>query len=314
MARTTCGSMQDIDIPDKDLGKRIGGEKRLDDSNADGIRIEGDLDELYTAAQTFEDMGLSEEVKKGVYCNMRFERPSAIQAKTIPLIVTPPYKSLVAQVLLQISCFTSQHLAAVNRAIRFYQHLSALRPFSCSLLTVEAGAQQLAICTSTGFLFCYWHVCDTWPPFPWVVVHFDVHSTSAVAACERNVCRTALANHCALSLLRSACAAQGMLGDVPCLATEFSHLMSVTAINDYCPLLQYCRTGHRSFLIVKESMVTKILTMAVSDIHNVMDVCCWMLSPGNRPDCPLDFSIVLQGECGHFSVLQGQSGTGLTSQ
>ncbi|CAD7704913.1 unnamed protein product [Ostreobium quekettii] len=87
---------EELDEPDRDLGKRVQGQRQLNDAY-DEIRVEGDIEQLYTSALTFEDMGLSEDVKKGLYCKMNFERPSAIQAKTIPLICTPPYNSLVAQ-------------------------------------------------------------------------------------------------------------------------------------------------------------------------------------------------------------------------
>lgn len=42
-------------------------------------------------------MNLSEELLKGLYVEMRFERPSKIQAITLPMILTPPYKNLIAQ-------------------------------------------------------------------------------------------------------------------------------------------------------------------------------------------------------------------------
>ena len=42
-------------------------------------------------------MNLSEDLLKGLYVVMRFERPSKIQAITLPMILTPPYKNLIAQ-------------------------------------------------------------------------------------------------------------------------------------------------------------------------------------------------------------------------
>lgn len=35
---------------------------------------------------------------QGLYTEMKFERPSRIQALTLPMILTPPYRSLIAQV------------------------------------------------------------------------------------------------------------------------------------------------------------------------------------------------------------------------
>lgn len=46
---------------------------------------------------TFEDLKLSDELIKGLYVEMGFSKPSKIQAITLPMILTPPYKDLVAQ-------------------------------------------------------------------------------------------------------------------------------------------------------------------------------------------------------------------------
>lgn len=45
----------------------------------------------------FEDLNLSDELINGLYVEMGFSRPSKIQAITLPMILTPPYKDLVAQ-------------------------------------------------------------------------------------------------------------------------------------------------------------------------------------------------------------------------
>lgn len=54
-------------------------------------------DTVYTSALKFEDLNLSEDLIKGLYVEMGFSRPSKIQAVTLPMILTPPYKDLVAQ-------------------------------------------------------------------------------------------------------------------------------------------------------------------------------------------------------------------------
>ena len=93
-------------------------------------------DTPYTSASTFDDLPLSEDLKKvrafelmryrilcflgasqlhaeatafwvnnklpyliqGIYTEMKFDKPSRIQAKSLPMILTPPYRSLIAQV------------------------------------------------------------------------------------------------------------------------------------------------------------------------------------------------------------------------
>lgn len=54
-------------------------------------------DTMYTSAKTFEDLNLSPDLLKGLYVEMKFERPSKIQAHSLPMILTPPYKHLIAQ-------------------------------------------------------------------------------------------------------------------------------------------------------------------------------------------------------------------------
>ena len=39
---------------------------------------------------------------QGLYTEMKFEKPSRIQAKTLPMILQPPYRSLIAQVRLHL--------------------------------------------------------------------------------------------------------------------------------------------------------------------------------------------------------------------
>eukprot|EP01018_Ginkgo_biloba_P040532 Gb_30740 [translate_table: standard] len=54
-------------------------------------------DTPYTSAKTFEDLNLSPELLRGLYSEMGFEKPSKIQAITLPMILTPPYQNLIAQ-------------------------------------------------------------------------------------------------------------------------------------------------------------------------------------------------------------------------
>ena len=35
---------------------------------------------------------------QGLYTEMRFEKPSRIQAVTLPMVLEPPFRSLIAQV------------------------------------------------------------------------------------------------------------------------------------------------------------------------------------------------------------------------
>lgn len=54
-------------------------------------------DTPYSSASTFEDLNLSPELLKGLYVEMKFQKPSKIQAISLPMILTSPYKDLIAQ-------------------------------------------------------------------------------------------------------------------------------------------------------------------------------------------------------------------------
>lgn len=51
----------------------------------------------YSSASTFADLNLSPELLKGLYVEMKFQKPSKIQAISLPMILTPPHKDLIAQ-------------------------------------------------------------------------------------------------------------------------------------------------------------------------------------------------------------------------
>ncbi|KAI3989247.1 hypothetical protein MKX01_031533 [Papaver californicum] len=71
-------------------------DKFLDEPEDGNIsKVTGDT--LYSTAVTFEDLNLSEEILKGLYVDMKFTRPSKIQSVSLPMILTPPYKDLIAQ-------------------------------------------------------------------------------------------------------------------------------------------------------------------------------------------------------------------------
>ncbi|KAI7994589.1 DEAD-box ATP-dependent RNA helicase 38 [Camellia lanceoleosa] len=48
-------------------------------------------------ADLFEELNLSADLLKGLYAEMKFERPSKIQTISLPMILSPPYKHLITQ-------------------------------------------------------------------------------------------------------------------------------------------------------------------------------------------------------------------------
>ncbi|WOK97199.1 DEAD-box ATP-dependent RNA helicase 38-like isoform X1 [Canna indica] len=94
--------IESLSISDgKDDGNRAAdvpdGGHLLDDPDDSDIKAVTSGDTVYTSAVTFEDLNLSDELIKGLFVEMEFKKPSKIQAITLPMILTPPYKDLVAQ-------------------------------------------------------------------------------------------------------------------------------------------------------------------------------------------------------------------------
>ena len=73
----------------------------------------------YTSASAFEDLPLSPALLQGLYTEMKFEKPSRIQAVTLPMILTPPYRSMIAQAHNgsgKTTCFVLSMLSRVDAA------------------------------------------------------------------------------------------------------------------------------------------------------------------------------------------------------
>ncbi|KAK9845721.1 hypothetical protein WJX81_000486 [Elliptochloris bilobata] len=73
------------------------GNAGLQEPEDNEIRTVHAGDTPYTSAASFDDLPISEMLLQGLYTEMKFEKPSRIQAKTLPMILTKPYRSLIAQ-------------------------------------------------------------------------------------------------------------------------------------------------------------------------------------------------------------------------
>jgi ATP-dependent RNA helicase DDX19/DBP5 len=101
---------------------------------------------MYSSAATFEELGLSKELLQGLYTEMKFERPSQIQAKTLPMVLKPPYTSLIAQGHNgsgKTTCFTLAMLSRVDPALKAPQAL-------CLCPTRELVVQNLGVLEKMG--------------------------------------------------------------------------------------------------------------------------------------------------------------------
>lgn len=105
-------------------------------------------DTVYTSALKFEDLNLSSDLIKGLYVEMSFSRPSKIQGVTLPMILTPPYKDLVAQAHNgsgKTTCFVLGMLSRVDPNLKAPQAI-------CICPTRELAQQ---VCYSSCFVNSY---------------------------------------------------------------------------------------------------------------------------------------------------------------
>ncbi|KAL4560445.1 hypothetical protein LXL04_032596 [Taraxacum kok-saghyz] len=113
-----------------------------DDSNIEAVTGETP----YTSAVRFEDLNLSPELLKGLYVEMKFERPSKIQSISLPMILTPPYKNLIAQAHNgsgKTTCFVLGMLSRVDPKLGVPQAL-------CICPTRELAIQNMEVLLKMG--------------------------------------------------------------------------------------------------------------------------------------------------------------------
>ncbi|CAL8468415.1 g7955 [Coccomyxa elongata] len=113
----------------------------LQEPEAEDIKTVSAGDTIYASATSFEDLSLSEDLLKGIYTEMKFEKPSRIQALTLPMILTPPYRSLIAQAHNgsgKTTCFTLAMLSRVDPTLAQPQAI-------CVCPTRELVAQNLMV-------------------------------------------------------------------------------------------------------------------------------------------------------------------------
>ena len=111
-------SLSGVGIPAAGLSK---------ESEAEEVKLQVRVqDGIYTAAQTFDDLGLTPELLKGLYAEMKFEKPSKIQAETLPMIIQPPNTNLIAQAHNgsgKTTCFTLGMLSRCDASVNEPQAL-----------------------------------------------------------------------------------------------------------------------------------------------------------------------------------------------
>ncbi|KAL7143715.1 hypothetical protein ABFS83_08G210700 [Erythranthe nasuta] len=119
---------------------------KLSDPDDSHIEAVTSGDTPYTSAKRFEDLNLSAELLKGLYIEMKFEKPSKIQAISLPMILTPPHKNLIAQAHNgsgKTTCFVLGMLSRVDPTLKAPQAL-------CICPTRELAIQNLEVLLKMG--------------------------------------------------------------------------------------------------------------------------------------------------------------------
>ncbi|KAL2622656.1 hypothetical protein R1flu_002861 [Riccia fluitans] len=118
-------------------------------------------DTPYTSAKSFEDLNLSPALLRGIYSEMKFEKPSRIQAETLPMILTPPYQNLIAQAHNgsgKTTCFVLGMLSRVDPNLRAPQ---ALCVCPTRELVIQNEEVLLKMGKYTGITSCCTAAADT---------------------------------------------------------------------------------------------------------------------------------------------------------
>lgn len=142
-AAGTSGEVE-IDALAIDESKKVKNE--LTDPDDSSIQAVTSGDTPYASAKRFEDLNLSAELLKGLYVEMKFERPSKVQAISLPMILTPPFKNLIAQAHNgsgKTTCFVLGMLSRIDPKLTAPQAL-------CICPTRELAIQNMEVLLKMG--------------------------------------------------------------------------------------------------------------------------------------------------------------------
>ncbi|KAK8508284.1 hypothetical protein V6N13_055732 [Hibiscus sabdariffa] len=133
--------VSEIDVGNLTINESRKTNKFLDEPEDSNIKAVTSGDTLYKPAFTFEELNLSPELLKALYVEMKFEKPSKIQAISLPMILNPPYMDLIAQSHKgsgKTICFVIGILSRVDPEIKAPQAL-------CICPTRELALQNLEV-------------------------------------------------------------------------------------------------------------------------------------------------------------------------
>ncbi|EXB93970.1 DEAD-box ATP-dependent RNA helicase 38 [Morus notabilis] len=143
---TESGSPSEVNLEGLKIDESKKINRFLDEPEDSNIKAVTSGDTPYTSASNFEDLNLSPELLKGLYVEMKFQKPSKIQAISLPMILTPPYKDLIAQAHNgsgKTTCFVLGMLSRVDPNLKAPQAL-------CICPTRELAIQNMEVLRKMG--------------------------------------------------------------------------------------------------------------------------------------------------------------------
>ncbi|KAG8479979.1 hypothetical protein CXB51_024997 [Gossypium anomalum] len=120
--------------------------KFFHDPESSNIKTITSGDTPYVSAFTFEELNLLPELLKGLYVEMKYEKPRKIQAISLPMILNPPYLDLIAQAHNgsgKTACFTLGMLSRIDPKLKAPQAF-------CICPTRELAIQNLEVLRKMG--------------------------------------------------------------------------------------------------------------------------------------------------------------------
>ncbi|KAF4357969.1 hypothetical protein CsatB_004578 [Cannabis sativa] len=143
---TLSASSSEVNIDNLKIDEEKKINSFLDEAEDSNIKAVISGETPYTSAKTFEELELRAELIKGLYVEMRFQKPSKIQAISLPMILTPPHKDLIAQAHNgsgKTTCFVLGMLSRVDPQLKAPQAI-------CICPTRELAIQNLEVLLKMG--------------------------------------------------------------------------------------------------------------------------------------------------------------------
>uniref|UniRef100_A0A803PNJ8 RNA helicase n=1 Tax=Cannabis sativa TaxID=3483 RepID=A0A803PNJ8_CANSA len=143
---TLSASSSEVNIDNLKIDEEKKINSFLDEAEDSNIKAVISGETPYTSAKTFEELELRAELIKGLYVEMRFQKPSKIQAISLPMILMPPHKDLIAQAHNgsgKTTCFVLGMLSRVDPQLKAPQAI-------CICPTRELAIQNLEVLLKMG--------------------------------------------------------------------------------------------------------------------------------------------------------------------